>query len=96
MRTRFPEELADKAWDNTGCKLMLRVGLLACPSKFVFAAVLLDRPPLLAGQAEIAQDAVLLTNDLTSAVVDEAIKQKVSIIVCYRESKCFSTDQQRN
>ncbi|CAK7221470.1 hypothetical protein SEUCBS140593_004580 [Sporothrix eucalyptigena] len=60
MQTLYPEELADKAWDN--------VGLLLENSR-------LDDQPV--------RKRVLLTNDLTPDVVDEAISYQVSVIVAY-------------
>jgi putative NIF3 family GTP cyclohydrolase 1 type 2 len=59
----YPEELADRAWDN--------VGLLLENSKL---------PTNMTGR-----ERVLLTNDLTPDVVDEAIAYKVSVIVAYRQ-----------
>ncbi|KAH8668709.1 GTP cyclohydrolase 1 type 2/Nif3 [Xylariales sp. PMI_506] len=61
MKTLFPEELADKAWDNTG--------------------LLLDRAEGLSENS--SERTVLLTNDLSTAVVDEALRVKASIIVSY-------------
>ncbi|KAI1372205.1 NGG1p interacting factor 3 [Hypoxylon crocopeplum] len=66
MRTLFPEELADSAWDNTG----LLLGQ-APQSLFSFKA------------EEENGGTILLTNDLTSAVVDEALEQGARMIVCY-------------
>lgn len=64
MRTLFPEELADSAWDNTG--------------------LLLGQAPLSSPEAKSESGGtVLLTNDLTSAVVDEALKEGAKMIVCY-------------
>ncbi|KAI1441768.1 NGG1p interacting factor 3 [Annulohypoxylon stygium] len=65
MRTLFPEELADRAWDNTG--------------------LLLGQAPLppSAGNEKEVGGTVLLTNDLTSAVVDEALEERAKMIVCY-------------
>ncbi|KAL2255800.1 hypothetical protein VTK26DRAFT_2685 [Humicola hyalothermophila] len=58
MRKLYPEELADRAWDN--------VGLL---------------------QENMASDSVpsrvMLTNDLTLAVAEEAIRKQASVIVSY-------------
>lgn len=65
MRTLFPEELADSAWDNTG----LLLGQAPLP------------PSSKAGVE--SRGTVLLTNDLTSAVVDEALKEGAQMIVCY-------------
>ncbi|KAI1459750.1 NGG1p interacting factor 3 [Annulohypoxylon moriforme] len=65
MKTLFPEELADSAWDNTG--LLLGQAPL---------------PPSPETEKEVG-GTVLLTNDLTSAVVDEALKERAKMIVCY-------------
>ncbi|KAF3059211.1 putative GTP cyclohydrolase 1 type 2 [Daldinia childiae] len=65
MRTLFPEELADNAWDNTG--------------------LLLGQAPL-SSSSVIKKETggtVLLTNDLTSVVVDEALAEGANMIVCY-------------
>ncbi|KAI0973215.1 GTP cyclohydrolase 1 type 2/Nif3 [Xylaria arbuscula] len=63
MRYLYPEELADKSWDNTG--------------------LLLDQAPSFPGQAANTTPTVLLTNDLTQAVVDEALEKGANVIVCY-------------
>ncbi|KAL7619673.1 hypothetical protein AAE478_010214 [Parahypoxylon ruwenzoriense] len=66
MRTLFPEELADSAWDNTG--------------------LLLGQAPqssLLSAAGNETVGTVLLTNDLTSAVVDEALEEGAKMIICY-------------
>ncbi|KAI8631865.1 NGG1p interacting factor 3 [Xylariaceae sp. FL1651] len=63
MKTLYPEELADKAWDNTG--------------------LLLDQAPSFAESVRESSPTVLLTNDLTGAVVDEALKKGANVIVCY-------------
>ncbi|KAK4100360.1 NGG1p interacting factor 3 [Parathielavia hyrcaniae] len=60
MRSLYPEELADRAWDN--------VGLLQENINPTSGSV----PPR-----------VLLTNDLTLAVAEEAILKKASVIVSY-------------
>ncbi|KAI1100549.1 NGG1p interacting factor 3 [Jackrogersella minutella] len=65
MKTLFPEELADKAWDNTG----LLLGQAPLP-----ASKKIEKEP---------NGTVLLTNDLTAAVVDEAIAEDANMIVCY-------------
>ncbi|KAI0836014.1 NGG1p interacting factor 3 [Hypoxylon sp. FL0890] len=62
MRTLFPEELADSAWDNTG--------------------LLLGQAPTPKSENETG-GTVLLTNDLTSAVVDEALEEGANMIICY-------------
>ncbi|KAK2003994.1 NGG1p interacting factor 3 [Colletotrichum falcatum] len=62
MRKHYPEELADRIWDNVG---------------------------LLLGNIEVLETrkaknpVVLLTNDLTYAVAEEAIQKKASVIVSY-------------
>ncbi|KAI8962123.1 NGG1p interacting factor 3 [Daldinia sp. FL1419] len=66
MRTLFPEELADNAWDNTG--LLLGQAPL---------------PPSSSGSKKETGGTVLLTNDLTAAVVDEALEEGAEMIVCY-------------
>ncbi|KAI0007888.1 NGG1p interacting factor 3 [Xylariaceae sp. FL0662B] len=65
MRTLFPEELADSAWDNTG--------------------LLLGEAPLSSsGNVESkSRGTVLLTNDLTAEVVDEALAEGAKMIICY-------------
>ncbi|KAI0122022.1 NGG1p interacting factor 3 [Daldinia grandis] len=66
MRTLFPEELADNAWDNTG--------------------LLLGQAPLSSSASVPKKETsgtVLLTNDLTAAVVDEALAEGANMIVCY-------------
>ncbi|AEO68035.1 0bda1580-0c6d-4c48-95bc-084b33984dd3 [Thermothielavioides terrestris] len=60
MRSLYPEELADRAWDN--------VGLLQENIEPARGGV----PPR-----------VLLTNDLTVRVAEEAIRKQVSVIVSY-------------
>ncbi|KAL2023737.1 hypothetical protein VTK56DRAFT_1451 [Thermocarpiscus australiensis] len=61
MRSLYPEELADRTWDNVGL-------LLENVHKPSFG----DGTPT-----------VLLTNDLTLRVAEEAIKKQVSVIVSY-------------
>ncbi|KAI1819918.1 GTP cyclohydrolase 1 type 2/Nif3 [Xylaria intraflava] len=63
MKKLYPEELADKAWDNTG--------------------LLLDQAPSFPERAGQSRPTVLLTNDLTEAVVDEALDKGANVIVCY-------------
>ncbi|KAJ3579155.1 hypothetical protein NPX13_g1411 [Xylaria arbuscula] len=63
MRELYPEELADKSWDNTG--------------------LLLDQAPSFSEQGSNSKPTVLLTNDLTKPVVDEALKKGASVIICY-------------
>ncbi|KAI1438113.1 GTP cyclohydrolase 1 type 2/Nif3 [Xylaria sp. CBS 124048] len=63
MRKLYPEELADKSWDNTG--------------------LLLDQAPAFPARGGESKPTVLLTNDLTKAVVDEALEKGANAIVCY-------------
>lgn len=63
MRNLYPEELADKSWDNTG--------------------LLLDQAPSFPERAASSKPTVLLTNDLTRTVVDEALEKGAQVIVCY-------------
>ncbi|CAI4214710.1 unnamed protein product [Parascedosporium putredinis] len=64
MRELFPEELADRTWDNVG----LLLDNIEAP-----------------GDKEL-ESRVLLTNDLTYLVAEEAIKLGVSVIVSYRKN----------
>ena len=61
MQTLYPEELADRAWDNVG---LLQENI---------------NPP-----SGTVPRRVLLTNDLTLHVAEEAIKKQASVIVSYR------------
>ncbi|KAI8220589.1 Protein NIF3-like protein [Colletotrichum sp. SAR 10_86] len=63
MRKHYPEELADRRWDNVG----LLLGNIETPA---------SRQP--------KSPVVLLTNDLTYAVAEEAIQKNASVIVSYR------------
>lgn len=55
--------------------------------------LLLDQAVAPAGPgAETSEGVVLLTNDLTAAVVDEALEQNVDIIVCYRKLHTLTRD----
>jgi hypothetical protein len=58
---RYPEELADRAWDNVG---LLQENI---------------NPP-----SGTVPSRVLLTNDLTLRVAEEAIQKNASVIVSYR------------
>ncbi|KAK0625296.1 GTP cyclohydrolase 1 type 2/Nif3 [Bombardia bombarda] len=69
MRTLYPEELADRSWDNVG----LLQGNID-PSSSIGAGWSTSRP---------VSPIVLLTNDLTIRVAEEAIRKKASIIVTY-------------
>uniref|UniRef100_L2FIQ4 Ngg1 interacting factor nif3 n=1 Tax=Colletotrichum fructicola (strain Nara gc5) TaxID=1213859 RepID=L2FIQ4_COLFN len=62
MRKHYPEELADRRWDNVG----LLLGNIETPA---------SRQP--------KSPVVLLTNDLTYAVAEEAIQKNASVIVSY-------------
>ncbi|KAL2135147.1 hypothetical protein VTI74DRAFT_9578 [Chaetomium olivicolor] len=59
MRELYPEELADRAWDNVGLLQENIDNLSGVPQR------------------------VLLTNDLTLRVVEEAIQKNISVIVSY-------------
>jgi putative NIF3 family GTP cyclohydrolase 1 type 2 len=61
--TSYPEELADRSWDNVG--------------------LLLDN--IKPDQEEQRPPVVLVTNDLTISVAEEAIRKKATVIVSYRE-----------
>lgn len=63
----YPEELADRAWDNVG---LLQENI---------------NPP-----SGTVPQRVLLTNDLTLRVAEEAISKNVSVIVSYRTPIPFS------
>ncbi|GAB0134625.1 hypothetical protein EsDP_00002990 [Epichloe bromicola] len=58
MKKLYPEELADRSWDNVG--------------------LLVGNP-----EAQGQRPRVLVTNDLTWQVADDAIKKRVSVIVSY-------------
>ncbi|KAL2163448.1 hypothetical protein VTH06DRAFT_5505 [Thermothelomyces fergusii] len=60
MRSLYPEELADRAWDNVG---LLQENMV---------------PP-----SGAVPSRVLLTNDLTLRVAEEAIEKQASVIVSY-------------
>ena len=59
----FPEEIAERAWDNVG----LLLGNIETASSSEKAPV------------------VLVTNDLTYAVAQEAVEKGASIIISYRQ-----------
>lgn len=65
FRLSYPEELADRSWDNVG--------------------LLLEN--LKTDQEANAQPIVLVTNDLTVSVAEEAIERKVNVIVSYRKRR---------
>ncbi|KAL0939716.1 NIF3-like protein [Colletotrichum truncatum] len=62
MKKHYPEELADRRWDNVG----LLLGNIETPES-----------------RQAKSPVVLLTNDLTYAVAEEAIKKNASVIVSY-------------
>ncbi|KAK0713067.1 GTP cyclohydrolase 1 type 2/Nif3 [Lasiosphaeria miniovina] len=66
MRSLYPEELADRAWDNVGL-LQENIDYSQSPS-----SAARDVSPI-----------VLLTNDLTVRVAEEAIRKRASVIVSY-------------
>lgn len=69
-RPRYPEEVADRAWDN--------VGLLLANAN--------AKDQLLLGlDVQPKEKMVLLTNDLSLRVAHEAVKKKASVIVAYRK-----------
>ncbi|PSR79864.1 GTP cyclohydrolase 1 type 2/Nif3 [Coniella lustricola] len=68
MRALYPEELADRAWDNVG----LLLGNLDE-----------DTQRRLNLHITSVERTVLLTNDLTTAVAEEAIRRKASVVVSY-------------
>ncbi|KAK7745936.1 hypothetical protein SLS53_002655 [Cytospora paraplurivora] len=68
MRTLYPEEVADRAWDNVG----LLLGNIDSNSQ---KALGLDATP--------DHKTVLLTNDLSARVAQEAVDKKASVIVSY-------------
>lgn len=77
--SRYPEALAERAWDNTGRTSIEDSSPLLSSTKQ--STVLLESPfdPL-----RRQMNSVLLTVDLTKAVADEAIERSDSTIVAYR------------
>ncbi|TQS37838.1 hypothetical protein Golomagni_01675 [Golovinomyces magnicellulatus] len=75
IRKLYPEKLADASFDNTGCKDCLLVKLIRSSNK----KVLLEAPY----RPDHLNNTVLLTIDLTTAVTNEAIARKDSIIIAY-------------
>jgi hypothetical protein len=75
MRKLYPEELADRSWDNVG---LLQENI--DPSHHLSP---FEGKPMV--------PTVLLTNDLTLRVAEEAIRKQASVIVTYRRfiRKCF-------
>lgn len=45
-----------------------------------------EAPSFTSATSSVAQGTVLLTNDLTAAVVDEALNEDAKVIICYRKS----------
>ena len=78
MFNRYPEKLADSSFDNTGRKFESYDVYLFL---YWLSKVLLEAPH----RPNHLKNSALLTIDLTSAVADEAIKRKDSIIVTYRK-----------
>ncbi|KUI58238.1 hypothetical protein VP1G_05513 [Cytospora mali] len=68
MRTLYPEELADRAWDNVG----LLLGNIDPNGQKTLG---LDVTP--------ENKTVLLTNDLSPRVAQEAVDRKASVVVSY-------------
>ncbi|KXH67591.1 hypothetical protein CSAL01_03630 [Colletotrichum salicis] len=62
MRKHYPEEIADRRWDNVGLLL----------DNIATSATATPKNPV-----------VLLTNDLTYAVAEEAVQKNASVIVSY-------------
>lgn len=65
----YPEELADRAWDNVG----LLLGNIDSNGQKTLG---LDATP--------DHKTVLLTNDLSPRVAQEAVDRKASVVVSYR------------
>lgn len=78
---RYPEALADKSFDNTGCAYRIAAEIITSGRQLKPSAVLLESPfdPLRRNM-----NSVLLTIDLTKAVADEAIERNDSVIIAYR------------
>ena len=74
----YPEALADKRFDNTGC----RSEAAEIGANLVDVCIVLLQSPT---SGEEQKYSALLTVDLTRAVADEAIARKDSIIVSYRK-----------
>lgn len=68
LRSLYPEEVADRAWDNVG----LLLGNFDFPSQQHLG---LESTP--------DHKTVLLTNDLSPAVAQEAVDKKASVVVSY-------------
>lgn len=70
---RYPEEVADRAWDNVG----LLLGNMDANGQTILGL-----------QVTPDEKTVLLTNDLSPAVAQEAVNKKASVVVSYRTSIC--------
>lgn len=66
---RYPEEVADREWDNVGLLL----------------ANVDTENHLLDHETRPKEKRVLLTNDLSLQVANEAVTKRISVIVAYRE-----------
>jgi putative NIF3 family GTP cyclohydrolase 1 type 2 len=81
---RYPEALADKSFDNTGCRLNDPAFIVhQLEQTNPFSLVLLEAP---FEPSRRQKNSVLLAIDLTTAVADEAIRRQDSAIVAYRMS----------
>lgn len=67
--SRYPEEVADRAWDNVG----LLLGNMDEQGQHALGL-----------QVTTGAKIVLLTNDLSPSVAQEAVSRKASVIVSYR------------
>jgi putative NIF3 family GTP cyclohydrolase 1 type 2 len=72
---RYPEELADRSWDNVGLLQENIEKVTTAPASVSTVTGYSSVSPI-----------VLLTNDLTLRVADEAIRKGASVIVSYRKS----------
>lgn len=98
VRRLYPEALADKSWDNTGCECVPTTSCRSprllqfsqpapCTNGLGDSTVLLEVPPLPRATKDTNQKhVVLLTIDLTRAVASEAIEKGAAAIVSYRMS----------
>jgi len=84
----YPEALADKSWDNTGCKssIALLWYSIGCLKAKMGIIVLLEAPYRTDILRPSRKHIVLLTIDVTKAVAAEAIEKKAAAIVSYRGS----------
>ncbi|KAK1757275.1 protein NIF3 [Echria macrotheca] len=72
MRSLYPEELADRSWDNVGLLQENIEKVTTAPASVSTVTGYSSVSPI-----------VLLTNDLTLRVADEAIRKGASVIVSY-------------